>query len=222
VRDMGAKKKPSFWTCVCKRQNEEKKARCGGCMRWRGGKRPEALHQQDKVHNGSWVCERCSRPNKKSKVRCGGCQRWRDGMRPDMRKGARAARAAATGPNGPQQFQMLSVKHAPQLPPFHIPQMTLVTGSVAGPVAQPGAQPVPQHPTLLVQVPINPINTIDAARAIQHNLAVQNQAIPVALPAATADRDKTGVAWTCQKCTCDNLATELACKICDSPRESWV
>ena len=145
-------------------------------------------------------------------------QRWRHGMRPDMRKGARAARAAATGTNGPQQFQILWVKHAPQLPPFHIPQMTLVTGSVAGPVAQPGAQ----HPTLLGQVPINPINTIDAARAIQHNLAVQNQAIPVAPPAATADRDKTGVAWTCQKCTCDNLATELAYKICDSRRESWV
>eukprot|EP00579_Thalassiosira_antarctica_P007728 CAMPEP_0201887198 /NCGR_PEP_ID=MMETSP0902-20130614/24357_1 /ASSEMBLY_ACC=CAM_ASM_000551 /TAXON_ID=420261 /ORGANISM="Thalassiosira antarctica, Strain CCMP982" /LENGTH=755 /DNA_ID=CAMNT_0048417057 /DNA_START=15 /DNA_END=2282 /DNA_ORIENTATION=+ len=209
---------PEPWMCHgCQKQNNGNKVRCANCQCWRGGGRPDvaARKEKDQELNGSWICDRqhCQRPNKESKARCGGCQRWRGGQRPDMRKSAKTYRA--TVPNSVSQPYQLptqdtTMKHATPLPPTQMQHpMTLV------------APPVAPSPALRGQALMNTSNAVNVPVQSQILMETSQNRAPSQVPIAQApatDGEKTSIgAWTCTKCTCDNLATEMKCKICDSP-----
>ena len=128
-----------------------------------------------------------------------------------MRKSAKAYRA--TVPNSVSQpYQLLTqdatMKHVTPLPPTQMQHpMTMV------------APPVAPSPALRGQAPMNTPNAVPVQSQIRMETS-QNPApsqVPIAQAPAT-DGAKTSIgAWTCTKCTCDNLATEMKCKICDSP-----
>lgn len=220
------------WMCNgCKKENAGNKQRCSSCQCWRGGKRPGvSLKLDDQEMNGKWICEKCLRPNKVSKVRCGSCQRWRGGQRPDMKKSARAPRAVLT--NGQQHYQPLSQgpgNHAHKIPPI---QLAHDTRMIARPTYQQPALPIahalPRRTTMAVT---NPTASIQVHGQIHMEASQQNPTlsqVPMALHAlannflAKADT-AVGTAskfhWTCNKCTCDNLATEEKCRICEGPKE---
>mmetsp|Transcript_20718 Transcript_20718/g.32620 ORF Transcript_20718/g.32620 Transcript_20718/m.32620 type:complete len:269 (+) Transcript_20718:223-1029(+) len=185
--------------------------------------------QRKKISKGNWMCDRCERSNKVSKVRCGGCQRWRDGQRPAMRKSAKAAYRPYQLPNGVSN-------HAPQPPPTQMmhPQMPMLANRPHMPMPDKR----PQMPMLDNQPPAPPAamlgqttNALNTAATLV--LPVENsqlgidKAIPTAqAPAAAKTTDivaKPNIgAWTCTKCTCDNLATEIICQICECVRDGWM
>lgn len=84
----------SGWKCDCGKQVNAKKARCGFCQRWRGGKRKSRVKNDDHhmqstntltTSREDWFCDKCEQPNAYNKVRCIACLRWKDGKRPNMK-----------------------------------------------------------------------------------------------------------------------------------------
>lgn len=202
------------WVCHgCGENNDGKRVRCKACMCWRGGGRPDvaAKRAEEKIWKGNWMCDRCERSNKVSKVRCGGCQRWRDGQRPAMRKSAKAAYRPYQLPNGVSN-------HAPQPPPTQMmhPQMPM-----------PDNQP-PAPPAAMSGQTTNALNTdANLVLPVENNQLRMDNVIPTAqAPAAATTTDilaKPNIgSWTCTKCTCDNLATEIICQICECVRDGWM
>jgi len=211
------------WVCHgCGEENDGKRVRCKACMCWRGGGRPDvaARRAEEKISKGNWMCDRCERSNKVSKVRCGGCQRWRDGQRPAMRKSAKAAYRPYQLPNGVSN-------HVPQPPPTQMmhPQMPLPTNRPQMPM--PDNQP-PAPPAGTSGQTTNALNTAaNVVLPVENNQLGMDKVIPAAqAPAAATTTDilaKPNVgAWTCTKCTCDNLSTEIICQICECVRDGWM
>lgn len=206
----------------CKRQNAGKKVRCGGCQRWRGGGRPDvAARKAEKLLNphGHWFCDGCGRSNKASKVRCGGCQRWRGGERPNLRK-RQAPAVGITAAPGQYPF------HAPMASifPTHAPPMSHISGTQPPVVDQ--IQVAHQiaavsQATMPNQVPMTsiPISVPNQVTLVSTQTMAQNEPpmIKNEAPATNLETTNDG-AWTCDKCTCDNLPTETRCKICEAPR----
>lgn len=207
------------WACNrCEKQNDGNRVRCAVCQSWRGGGRPDvaARRAEEKELNGNgWTCDRCQRSNKPSKVRCGGCQRWRGGQRPDMRKSAQSFlvhqqplganhHLLHTPPNQMMHLRMhMQASGPPVQPPSNMPGQTTNTPNDA------------THVLLPVQ------NNQDSAPCPRQVVAPMAQDPAVATTADVVARPHIG-AWTCTKCTCDNLATEIVCKICESVRDGWL
>ena len=92
----------------------------------------------------------------------------------------------------PQQQQQQANPHPQQILPYQPPQPNQV-------------QTMQTHihqPTVAT--------TAEAAMTTNHNNNI--------VPKATNNIAMTMGVWQCEKCTCDNLATEIKCKICDSSR----
>lgn len=202
------------WICDrCQKPNKATKVRCGGCQVSIGyndtQKMMISLFQTTqnernttlrRILNYLWGTY---------------LQRWRGGQRPDMKKSARAQRSA-TVPNVYQQQNQLrtqdqAMKTHP--PPIQMPYPMLIT---TGPGA---AQPPPYVPDHAA-----PAQNQTQTEALQHTARVQDvqgAQAPETNAAAKADATGENRIWTCTKCTCDNPATEMKCKICDEPKNAW-
>ena len=92
----------------------------------------------------------------------------------------------------PQQQQQQANPHPQQILPYQPPQPNQV-------------QTMQTH----IHQPTVATTTAEAAMTTNNNSNI---------PKATNNIAMTMGVWQCEKCTCDNLATEIKCKICDSSR----
>lgn len=212
---------PKPWTCqACKRKNDGSRSRCVLCQGWRGDGRLDvaARNAEEKLLMGnSWICDRCERANKPSKVRCGGCQRWRGGQRLDMRKSGKAYLQQL--PRDERHY----VARLTNTQTMHLPMTPMMIGQL--PAAMLG-QTINTHvATVNIPLPVQD-NQIQNA-TLQQGLSqvgvptARAPAVAMATDAADATAKADVGAWTCTKCTCYNLATEMQCKICNCVRDGW-
>mmetsp|Transcript_3463 Transcript_3463/g.5204 ORF Transcript_3463/g.5204 Transcript_3463/m.5204 type:complete len:110 (+) Transcript_3463:15-344(+) len=105
------------------------------------------------------------------------------------------------------------------------PQMPLPTNRPQMPM--PDNQP-PAPPAGTSGQTTNALNTAaNVVLPVENNQLGMDKVIPAAqAPAAATTTDilaKPNVgAWTCTKCTCDNLSTEIICQICECVRDGWM
>mmetsp|Transcript_30098 Transcript_30098/g.62330 ORF Transcript_30098/g.62330 Transcript_30098/m.62330 type:complete len:743 (+) Transcript_30098:2-2230(+) len=214
--NIGSKKSSETWPCdKCGRINAGNKVRCGQCQRWKGGGRPDVLARKEaKAMNprNLWPCDSCGKPNKASKVRCGNCQRWRGGMRPNIRK---------RNPMVDLAMMPFKVPPAPKHPPHQpvpplspgIHQATLTTANQEMDAPHQAAVLIEAAPTAT-----NISQTVNISQpTTQGNPSLELEERLVHTSNVNEEKPNDG-SWICDKCTCDNLASETKCKICDAAK----
>ncbi|KAL9184160.1 hypothetical protein ACHAXT_002246 [Thalassiosira profunda] len=206
------------WTCHgCRASVPGIKRRCPSCRCWRGGVRRDVSKLAP-----PWTCGRCSAVNEGRRARCGRCEGWRDGRRPGppqraeerpadgnwecgrCSKSNKASKVRCGGCQGWRGGERPDIRKGARPQPAGLPGGGVQLGQpTVGVPVPPQLAPMaaPLGPPNLMPLPVPLVPPGDAGKPP-----------PPPLPGGALH-------WTCAKCTCDNLASEATCKICDCPRD---